>query len=201
MPELPNLLRQRLAVTENGGAGVHPDSDTLTAYVEKSLPVAERQTVVTHLSVCKPCREVVALSQPELPEVATQTVLKPAPVSGWRRLFTPGFGLAASVAAMAVIAVLVLQLPQKSAAPPAQNTQQAKVTPLPDQSPQAQESKSLPAQPAETGPASAAVEGRAEPAKEAAGRQKSGESAGVNVAGLNAPSASAPAKAAPKAPS
>ena len=90
MPELPNLLRQRLAATENGDAQAHPDADTLTAYVEQSLPTAERQTVVAHLAVCEPCREVVALSQPELLEVAAQTVLKPAPVSGWRRLFTPG---------------------------------------------------------------------------------------------------------------
>jgi hypothetical protein len=210
MPELSNLLRQRLAVTENGvAAGVHPDSDTLTAYVEKSLPAAERQTVVTHLSVCQPCREVVALSQPELPELVTQKVIKPAPVSGWRRLFTPGFGLAASVAAMAVIAVLVLQLPQRSAPPSAQNAQQAKVTPLQDQSPQVQstqaqntqpqEKKSLPAQPAEPELSSAAVANRVASAKETGGRTKNYESAGTNVAaGLIAPPP--PAKTAAKAP-
>ena len=43
MPELSNLLRQRLAATENGGAPAHPDADTLTAYVEQSLAAAERQ--------------------------------------------------------------------------------------------------------------------------------------------------------------
>jgi hypothetical protein len=79
---------------------------------------------------------------------ATQTVLTPAPVARWRRLFTPVFGAAAAVAAMAVIAVMVLQLPQKNpsqsssraatsgattnspanvpASQPAQETQQAK---------------------------------------------------------------------------
>ena len=149
MPELSNLLRQRLAGTQNGPASVHPeatthpkatahpDADTLTAYVEKSLPAAERQTVTAHLSVCGPCREVVLLSQSELPELATQTVLAPAPVSPWRRLLRPAFGLAASVAAMAVIAVLVLRLPQKSAQQAAKPTtpgaQQAQVTPLKDQ--------------------------------------------------------------------
>ncbi len=199
MPELPNLLRQRLAVAENGGVRVHPDADTLTAYVEKSLPAAERQTVVTHLSVCKPCRTVVALSQPELPELVTQTVIKPAPISGWRRLFTPGFGLAASVAAMAVIAVLVLQLPQKPAPPSAQNTQQAKVAPLQDQSTQAQERKPLSAQAAEPESAPAAVANRVAPAKETESRPKSDESARMKVAaGLIA--SPPPAKTAAKAP-
>ena len=127
MPELPNLLRQRLARAENT-APVHPDADTITAYVEQSLPTAERQTVLTHLAICERCREVVALSQPELAELpAPQTVVKPAPLSAWRRLFAPGFGLAASVAVMALIAVLVLQLPHRAAQQAAQE-QQAKVT-------------------------------------------------------------------------
>lgn len=114
MPELPNLLRQRLAATKNGETQTHPDADTLTAYMEQSLPAAESKTVVAHLAVCEPCREVVALSQAVVIQPATQTVLAPAPVARWRRLFTPVFGAAAAVAAMAVIAVMVLQLPQKN---------------------------------------------------------------------------------------
>jgi Photosynthesis system II assembly factor YCF48/Putative zinc-finger len=127
MPELTNLLRQRLAGTENG-ALVHPDADTITAYVEQSLSTAERQTMAAHLAGCEPCREVVALSLPQLHESAIQTVLKPAPVSAWRRLFTPAFGLAASVTAMAIIAVLVLQLPHRAGPLPAQENQQAQST-------------------------------------------------------------------------
>jgi hypothetical protein len=165
MPELPNLLRQRLAGTQNGPAQVHPgatvhseatvhpDADTLTAYVEKSLSATERQTVVAHLAVCEPCREVVVLSQAELPELATQTVLAPAPVSPWRRLLTPAFGLAASVAAMAIIAILVLQLPKKStqqsASLPNKETQQANATPVKDKIAAPEESK--PAVPAQSG--------------------------------------------------
>lgn len=194
MPELSNLLRQRLAATEDGGARVHPDADTLTAYVEQSLPAAERKTVVTHLSVCEPCRAVVALSQPDLPELVTQTVLKPAPVPVWRRLFTAGFGLAASVAAMAVIAVLVLQLPQRSVQPSTQSTEQAKVTPQKDQSPQAEEKRPVPAAPAEMGSASAALADQVEPAKEAPGRQRRDESDGIKVAaGFAAPRPAKPA--------
>jgi len=114
MPELPNLLRQRLAATETGETQAHPDADTLTAYMEQSLPAAESKTVIAHLSVCEPCREVVALSQALMVQPDTQTVLAPAPAARWRRLFKPVFGAAAAVAAMAVIAVMMLQLPQKN---------------------------------------------------------------------------------------
>ena len=164
MPELPNLLRQRLAGTQNGPAEVHPeatvhpevtvhpDADTLTAYVEQLLSAPERQSVVAHLAMCEPCREVVVLSQRELPELATQTVLAPAPVSPWRRLLRPAFGLAASVAAMALIAVMVLRLPQKStqqaASPSSKETQQAKATPMGDQT---ATPESKPAAPAPSG--------------------------------------------------
>jgi hypothetical protein len=141
MPELPNLLRQRFAATETGETQAHPDADTLTAYMEQSLAPAESKTVIAHLSVCEPCREVVVLSQTLMAQPETQTVLTPAPVARWRKLFTPVFGAAAAVAAMAVIAVMVHQLPQKNpqqgstgatanspASQPAQETQQAKTT-------------------------------------------------------------------------
>jgi hypothetical protein len=135
MPELSNLLRQRLGAPNNAeanGAQAHPDADTLTAYVERLLPSAERQQVLTHLSACGQCREVLALSQTELPAPAAQTVIQPAPVSRWRRLFTPAFGLAATVTAMAVIAVLVLQIPH-SPGPQPQTAQETKAAPLSDQ--------------------------------------------------------------------
>jgi hypothetical protein len=149
MPELPNLLRQRLAVTKTGETQAHPDADTLTAYMEQFLPAAESKSVVAHLALCEPCREVVALSQSVMVPAETQIVLARAPVARWRRLFTPVFGAAASVAAMAVIAFIVIQLPQRHpqqpnttatnnpanlpTSQPAQETQQAKATPAVDQ--------------------------------------------------------------------
>ncbi|HEY3770201.1 MAG TPA: YCF48-related protein [Candidatus Angelobacter sp.] len=129
MPELSNLLRQQLSGAQNSSqdsSSRHPDADTITAYVEQSLPTAERQNMAAHLAVCEPCREVIALSLPEL-ELVPQTVIKPAPVSAWRRLFNPAFGLATSVAAMVIIAVAVFQLSHKAGQSPAQQSQQAKV--------------------------------------------------------------------------
>jgi hypothetical protein len=110
MSELSNLIRQRIA----GGKNVsqHPDADTITAYMEQCLSATERENVSAHFAVCEPCREVLTLSQPQVAEL--QTVLRPAPVPAWRRLFSPKFGIGALVASMAIIAVLVLQLPHQA---------------------------------------------------------------------------------------
>jgi hypothetical protein len=151
MPELSNLLRQRLSADQNG-EGKHPDADTLTAMVEQLLPAAERQKVLTHLSACGQCREVVALSQPQLPELVTQPVIKLAPVLRWRRLFTPTFGLAAAAATMAIIAVVVLQTQQKSGQQP-QPGPEAKVTQPANVTADAQANPSTPAQPEMAKPA------------------------------------------------
>ena len=155
MPELPNLLRQRLAAIETGESQAHPDADTLTAYMEHSLAPAESKTVIAHLSICEPCREVVALSQAVMTQPETQTVLAPAPVARWRRLFTPVFGAAASVAATAVIAFMVLQLPHKN---PQQGSNSATTN-----SARANTPASQPAQ--ETQPAQATVGDQAAPAE------------------------------------
>ncbi|HEY5029461.1 MAG TPA: YCF48-related protein [Candidatus Angelobacter sp.] len=210
MPELSNLLRQRLAATENGGAQVHPDADTLTAYMEQSLPSTESQTVVAHLAVCEPCREVVVLSQSLLAEPATQTVLAPAPVSRWRRLLTPAFGAAASLVAMAVIAVMVLQLPQKHSQqslnpqtpnrqapnPPAQETQQAQSVPVEDK---AAPAKAKAAVPAETHSASVGGLDLAVRAREANTQREAPSRAKAEVALAPAASIVAPATTPPPA--
>ena len=146
MPDVSNLLRQRLGRGPGDGEAaspdsmLHPDADTLTAFVEQLLPSVERNSVVTHLSVCTLCREVVTLSLPQLPELAAQgqTAL---PVSNWRRFWTPGFRWAASAAAVAVAAALVVELPRQNQVTPPQGTQsettraaqEAKVAPAPEQ--------------------------------------------------------------------
>lgn len=148
MPELSNLLRQKLGEAQNGN-GNHPDADTLTALTEQLLPAAERQQVLAHLSACGQCREVFALSQPQLSESVTQPVIKPAPVSGWRKLFTPTFGLAATAAAMAIIAVVML-VPQKTSrqSQPTPEAKAAQPAPQPNVATEPQSNASAPAQPA-----------------------------------------------------
>jgi putative zinc finger protein/photosynthesis system II assembly factor YCF48-like protein len=113
MAELSNTLRQRLGAAQNG-CQTHPDANLLTAFVEQALSGEERGQVLAHLSACRECREVVASSLPQLPETITQPVLRPAPVSGWRRFWSPAFGVAALITAMAVVAVVVMQAPGKS---------------------------------------------------------------------------------------
>lgn len=142
MAEFSNMLRQRLAATQDG-ARVHPDADTLTAFSEQLLPGAERQQVMAHLAACAPCRELLALSQSETPAAVLQPVFKPAPVSSWRRFFTPAMGLGAAVAGIALTAVLVLHSPQKPALQQPEPSQDAKA-PVLDQKP-VTEAKASPA--------------------------------------------------------
>lgn len=108
MQEISNSLRQRLRARPE--PKVHPDPDLLTAYVEQALPAAERSQVVQHLADCGYCREIVALSLPELqPE---QVAAAPAP----RRpiWWVPAYRWAAVAATLAIAATLVIEKPWKS---------------------------------------------------------------------------------------
>jgi hypothetical protein len=121
MPELSSLLRQRLQAGETARLQ-HPDADTLTAYVEQLLPLPERKLVLEHIAVCSNCREIVFLATPENaivagPEAQVPEALLPeaAAVPARRRWFlTPGFGLAASIAAMAAAITLVIEIPHRN---------------------------------------------------------------------------------------
>ena len=115
MTELSNLLRQRLASGSRARVRPesHPDADTLTAYMEKLLPAAERNQVLDHLAACSHCREVAALALPE--SVAHQeapAVTAPA-ARRWGFLWSPRFRIAASLATVAVVATILLQVRPK----------------------------------------------------------------------------------------
>lgn len=122
MSELSNTLRQRLAARED--PRVHPDPDSLTAYLEQLLPPPERDQMVEHLAVCRQCREVVALSLPEPPAVEDDDAVALPVRRGWRTwiLGKPALGLAASLGGLAIVATLIIELPrgsiQKQAAQP-----------------------------------------------------------------------------------
>lgn len=126
MPEIANLLRQRLA---SGAApwvwaeASHPDADTLTAYVEQLLPAFERAQILEHVAACSHCREVVALAMclPEPDGLDTAGAVVIAPASPRRRFLSwswnPRLGFAASFAILAVVASVVLIRPKKGPAP------------------------------------------------------------------------------------
>src|SRR5580704_11094174 len=71
-PEISKSARELLA--KQPAAEAHPSPDLLNGYVEQSLNAAENAQVLTHLSSCAECREVVFLAtgvaeeemQPEL---------------------------------------------------------------------------------------------------------------------------------------
>jgi hypothetical protein len=112
MSELSNIVRQRLASGET--PVVHPDADTLTAYTEQLLQEPERNHVLEHLVQCGQCREVMALSVPEQPVTGEGALVAAVPSLGRRwRFWTPAFGLAASLASLAIITAVIIELPKK----------------------------------------------------------------------------------------
>jgi hypothetical protein len=62
--------------------GVHPDADSLSAFVEGVLPEHERAECLAHLAECSRCREVVFLAQ-GTPVAPAAPVLVPAPARKW----------------------------------------------------------------------------------------------------------------------
>jgi hypothetical protein len=108
MPELSNSVRQRLGARPV--PPIHPDADTLTAYVEQMLPTGERSQVVEHLAACPACREVVFISSsvPNLPE-KTMIQGMPAPSRFW----TFGFRWAGALAVLAIAVALVIERPRQ----------------------------------------------------------------------------------------
>jgi len=85
--ELPKIVARRLQGATNVA---HPDPDVIAAFVEKSLDARERDQVLGHLSQCRDCREVVALSLPQHETTLPAASVRPAwlawPVLRWGAL-------------------------------------------------------------------------------------------------------------------
>ncbi len=113
MSELSNALRQRLASGE--APRVHPDADTLTAYMEQLLSAPERANVVEHLAGCRQCRDVLALSLPQPTQVEALSVAVALPARRWRawRSWGPVWGLAVSLAGLAIVTAVIIELPRR----------------------------------------------------------------------------------------
>jgi len=103
---------------------VHPDAESLNAFVERALPQPERAQIVAHLGGCARCREVVFLAQAAAETdaalvAAVKTELLPAESSrtwwwaafaNWRIALVPA-------AALATAAGLLIWVQMKSAPP------------------------------------------------------------------------------------
>lgn len=100
MPELPNLVRERLKASRPSNA--HPDPDVLTAFAEHSLPESERAVVLEHLARCHDCRDILSLALPAIVTVETARVPLPAR-KGW--LGAPALRWGVVAAGFAVVAV------------------------------------------------------------------------------------------------
>ncbi len=111
MPELPNIVRERLKVSRP--TADHPDADELTAFAERALPESERAVVAEHLSRCHDCRDILALALPAaLPAtIAVETARVRLPVrAGWLRAPVLRWGVvAAGVAVLSVAGLLQYQ--------------------------------------------------------------------------------------------
>ena len=104
MPELPNIVRERLKASRPTAA--HPDADVLTAFSERALPESEGAVVAEHLARCHDCRDILALALPAT--VTAQTAGAPLPArGGWLRAPVLRWGVVA--AGLAVLAVGLLQ--------------------------------------------------------------------------------------------
>ena len=86
--------------------GVHPDTESLNAFVEQVLPLPERGQILEHLAYCDRCRQVVFLVQKasslevEAPPITPSA--EPAPgwekwFAGWRWTWVPAAALAGIV--------------------------------------------------------------------------------------------------------
>ncbi len=65
MEDFRKFLTARLAGQQEEG-GAHPPADLLAAFAEGSISSGERKRVLTHLSICPECREVVALASGDM---------------------------------------------------------------------------------------------------------------------------------------
>jgi hypothetical protein len=87
--------------------GIHPDADSLSAFIEGVLPEHEREACLAHLAECAACREIAYAAQEPEPEPAAAEV--PAR-SRWRWLVP--VSLFATAAIAAILSVVVVRSPR-----------------------------------------------------------------------------------------
>jgi hypothetical protein len=99
-------------MSEHLHPGLHPDPDSLSAFIEGVLPEHERLQCLAHLAECSSCREVVFLAQEPRPAPAVSN-----PTPAWRRWFAPVPVLAAAAAVCIAVLAVWLYLHRVGGAP------------------------------------------------------------------------------------
>jgi len=155
MAEVPKIVRERLQQQATTGVpskpgsgwlgwtGEHPDANLLSAFVEHGLTERERAQVLDHLSRCADCRQIVALTTPELREEQLAAVPTLAARRSWWRsplLHWAAFTAAALVVLIAVGARMRLREGRSASAPAiatlsANEAEQKSAVPAPEVSP------------------------------------------------------------------
>src|SRR3954451_15425541 len=97
--------RRRLERMQISGQGVdpHPDSDLLAAFAEQALTTREREQVLSHVSKCADCREVLALANLPMVEAVPEPVRKRG-IWEWSAFH---WGAAAATAVVVTVAVFL----------------------------------------------------------------------------------------------
>lgn len=96
MANLPKIAMQRLH--QKSAAGVHPDSNLISAFAENALPHDARAQILEHMAQCADCREVIFLSSPEQAATLSAPVATPSTWLTW-----PALRWGAAVAAVVVV--------------------------------------------------------------------------------------------------
>jgi hypothetical protein len=77
--------------------GLHPDPDSLNAFIEGVLPEHERLQCLAHLAECPICREVVYLAEEPLASEPSPVPVPMEKIAFWKRWLTPIPALSAAV--------------------------------------------------------------------------------------------------------
>lgn len=94
---------------------LHPDAESLNAFIEQALPREERAGILGHLATCARCRQIVFLAQQAGAEEPAQEAAREAAAPprwagrfhGWTRDWRLAWAPAAAFALLAAIAVSV----------------------------------------------------------------------------------------------
>jgi hypothetical protein len=108
---------------------IHPDADSLNAFVERLLPEAERARLVAHMADCARCREVVYLAQAAAGEEAVQPVgVRAHPGHGWFAGFDKWRIAWIPAIALTAVGGIAIWLQLKPAPPPVNVAQKNQAT-------------------------------------------------------------------------